>query len=183
MALEQDRIMDIHKNQGFQNEVLRYLSHQIAQARKTPGITKLYTVNLLNPQSPSPQAIQILGKNDDRESVGITNLAGEDCIISEEWFDPNTVLAMFSDPNVPSAGFSQNVVLPFGLLTVGGNVSLDGTMGIWAYALGSGSSTASVITMADSIYSVKRTIPNNQVEAFHLSGLHPDEQPGKGLVK
>lgn len=161
-----------------------YLGRQREEARKTPGITRVTTINLLNPTAP-PTALQIVPKNDKRESVAITNAGPADCIFSERWFDPTTILQWFSDPNDPSTptpGFNQMV--PIGYLIKGNSVTLDGTTGVWAYSLASatGSNQNAILSIADSIYDATTGVPMSMAGWDKMDGLLPAEQPGGGII-
>lgn len=173
---------DISKQQAAM--LAHYLMKQLTEARKIPGKTELLTVNLWNPIDP-PTALQILPKNERRDSVAIVNGGPSDIIFSEKWFDPTSILQLFNDPNDPDAvtpGFNQ--VISIGFLISGQSVSLDGTLGVWAYSLGStaGSNQNAIIGLADSLYVVGDVMLDSQVEAMRLSGLTPSEQPGGGIV-
>lgn len=190
MTLESDIIKGLGiqlKRQNDLNErIAIYLKKQSDEARKSPGLTRLSTFNLLNPQSPSPLAIQIVPKNDMRESVAITNplSASADVLISEEYFDPVTILQHLNDPSFPDSVTAYNVAVPIGFLSAGSNVSLDGTLGVWAYNLGSsgGSPTAALLSIADSIYVTKQPKANSQIDNWNNDGLLPSEQPGGGAI-
>jgi len=185
MTLDNDLLHEMHKQMQVQSQLLaHYLHLQLRKASETPGITKLTTINLWNPSSP-PTAIQILTKNDKRETVAIANAGPADVLIATKFFDPTTILQGFNDPNYPDAivpGYNQ--MLEIGYLTSGQNLSIDGTAGIWAYSLGStaGSKQNAILSFADSQYVTTIAEPGSEVEAFHLSGLHPSEMPGGGVV-
>jgi hypothetical protein len=189
MTLDNDILKAIHAEAQQQNRLIAaYLTTQAHKARETPGVTKLWTYSLLNPTSPSPIVVQILPKNDQRKSVAITNTGiGSDCIISEQWFDPTTVLQWFSDASDPSpnAVTANNVAIPIGFLTNGNSVTLDGTMGIWAYSLGSAQGTplASILSIADSTYVKSDPRAGSQAANWQASELLPSEQPGGGITK
>lgn len=184
MTLENDYLKAIHdelKMQGAQ--MLAYQRRQLEQARKTPGITKIYSFNLLNPVSPTPVALQIVEKNDSRDSVALTNAAGDDCLVSEKWFDPTTILQYFSDLSLSVGSLAYNSAVPIGLLVKGNSLSFDGVNGIWAYALGSnlGTPVATLISIADSIYETKR-VKLDKITEYNAQELHPLEQGGMRAI-
>jgi hypothetical protein len=172
----------------YNNQLMEaFLRVQLRKARETPALTKLTTFNLQNPTSPAPTALQILTKNDKRASVGIYNTGPADILIAEQWFDPTTVLQWFSDPLDPDTilpGFNQSIPIGF-LGATQPRLTLDGTTGLWAYSLGSQASSNknAVVSLADSVYVTDGVKLDSQVEAFHLSGLHPSEEPGGGVTK
>ena len=183
MTLENDFLKIIADKIHEQNVLIAsFLKQQILEAQRTPSVTEFFTFNLLNPTTPTPIALQILPKSDRRDSVAITNAAGGDCLISEKHFDPTTILQWFNDPAFPSNVTRYNSAVPIGLLTAGNSVSLDGTTGIWAYALGSSSATSTILSIADSQYTTSEAVPKSQVAALHIPEIHPLEEPGGVLL-
>lgn len=182
-----DMLAEVTHNSRFLMQAMAYyLKEQSKQAAQTAGIAQLTTFNLLNPISPQPQALQVVPKNERRYKVGLANYGPADILISEKYFDPTTILQWLSDPNDPDTilpGYNQAV--PIGLLPSGNNVTVNGTVGVWAYSLGSsaGSNKNAILSIMDSIYADADDVaPLSQVGAFHMDGLHTDEQPGGGII-
>ena len=182
-----DMLAEVTHNSRFLMQAMAwYLKEQSEQAAQTPALAQLITFNLLNPILPSPQALQVLPKNERRYKVGFANYGPADILISEKYFDPVSILQLFSDPNAPDAilpGYNQ--AIPIGFLEAGTNVTVNGTVGVWAYSLGStaGSNKNAILSIMDSIYADADTVaPLSQVGAFHMDGLHKDEMPGGGIV-
>jgi hypothetical protein len=171
----------LNNNLETQNRMMmHYLGMQIKEASKTPPIARPIVFNLVSSQVP-PQAMQILGRNPNRHEVAVVNYGPGSIIFREQWFDPQSMLQNFSDPNFPNVITpGPNQAIPIGYAPQGANFSMKATNGLWAYSVGG----SALITMIDEVFvTVAETNPVPQREQLKMSGLHKSEQPGGGILE
>jgi hypothetical protein len=142
----------------------QYQKAQIAQATETAGQANAYTMNLLNPVSPTPVALMIIPRNDRRKELILINNGPSDILYDMSTFDPLSIMGQISDAADPSVNFSAppNSMINVGFLKSGQQLLYKASPAIWAYALGAtqGSPTGATLSMLETVYNVASFRPN-----------------------
>lgn len=141
-----------------------YQREQLNQATQTAGIGNAYSMNLLNPVLPSPQALMILPRNDRRKEIVLINYGPADLIYDTQVFDPLSIESQISDILDPSPGFNMapNVLTSVAILKAGTQILIKCSSSLWAYSLGSnqGAPSASLLSMFETTFNTPSARPS-----------------------
>lgn len=166
MGQLEDMLLGVNNTMRHTNILLAHLYkvQQQREADKTPHDLRVYTVNVVCPSGPNPQAMQVLPRNGTRKQVTIFNssaaASSSDVLISAKQFDPQSILQLISDPGNPDTVLPAPMqVVEIAILAAGAApVTLITTAPIWVYNTKVTTNLGALLTMYEQNY----VVPNRQ---------------------
>lgn len=144
---------------------LSAIAEQEKQSTETPRKYRPYCVNVVAPTVAPILAVQVMPRNQARDSLSLYNAGPGTILFLNQWFDPASILQQFSDPAHPNTFLpAPNQVVEIGYLPVGSSTSIDSTESVWCW----NNSTNALLVIVEAVYDRAGSIKS---ATFPIPGL------------